>query len=434
MKPALMTVGAGFLLGVGAIALTPSSTLFIPDAIAAHVDGTNAERWACPMLDFIGTHFGNCPVCGMKMERMTAGEITREQQSRMGVELATVTAGPAVVTIRASGSAEYDHRSTTVVIPRVAGRVVRRYYATLGHQHEIKAGEPLIDLFSLEAYRAQVDLQTVAKLNDQKLIATVRERFVRWNLASVADAVIAGGEPQEIVTITTPYPGRVLLFDLEKTDEVLTVGKEVTADTPLMSFVDPDKLVLVLHVPETRAGFLREGQAVMLTSDDRGDLPEVNAVIGRVANEINPEIRTVEVRIYLSGAHQFLRPGSLVTARMQGVLSPTLTPADPAAKDSWGTFALVPKSAVLSTGVRHLAWRLRPGEGPQHYDPVPLWLGPRIESADGNDLFVVREGLKVGDHVATQGAFLIDAQAQLAGTPSLLFPTGAGASVTGHSH
>ena len=436
MKHTLLTVIAGVVVGAGVIALTPSALLFVPDAVAAHADDVNAERWACPMLDFIGTHPGNCPVCGMKMERMTAGEITREQQSRMGVELATVTEGPALVIVRASGSAEYDHRSTSVVIPRVAGRVVRRYHTTFGHIHEIEAGEPIIDLFSLEAYRAQVDLQTVVKLKDQKLITTLRERFVRWNLAPAADAVIAGGEPQEIITITTPFSGRVLLHDLEKTDEDLTVGKEVAADMPLLRLVDPNKLVLVLHVPETRAGFLREGQTVLLASDDRGELPEVNAVIGRVANEINPEIRTVEVRIYVSGARNVLHPGSLVTARMQGVLSSTLTPADPAAKDSWGTFALVPKSAVLSTGVRHLAWRLRPGEGkgPHHYDPVPLWLGPRIESADGNDLFVVREGLKAGDQVATQGAFLIDAQAQLAGTPSLLFPLGAGASAAGHSH
>ena len=436
MKYAPLTAIAGVMVGAGAMAFTPSSLLFVPDAIAAHADDVNAERWACPMLDFIGTHAGSCPVCGMKMERMTAGEITREQQSRMGVELATVTEGPALVTVRASGSAEYDHRSTSVVIPRVAGRVVRRHHITFGHVHEIEAGEPLVDLFSLEAYRAQVDLQTIVKLKDQKLTATLRERFVRWNLAPVADAVIAGGEPQEVVTITTPFSGRVLLHDLEKTDEDLTVGKEVAADMPLLSLVDPNKLVLVLHVPETRAGFLREGQTVLLASDDRGELPEVNAVIGRVADEINPEIRTVEVRIYVSGARNVLRPGSLVTARMQGVLSPTLTPADPAAKDSWGKFALVPKSAVLSTGVRHLAWRLRPGEskGPHHYDPVPLWLGPRVESADGNDLFVVREGLKAGDQVATQGAFLIDAQAQLAGTPSLLFPLGAGASAAGRSH
>ena len=435
MKVTLIPILAGVLCGAGIIALLPAAWVFIPDAVAAHAADADGERWACPMLDFIGTHPGNCPVCGMKMERMTAGEITREQQSRMGIETTTVTQGPALVTVRASGAAEYDHRSTTVVIPRVSGRIVKRHDATFGCCTEVEAGAPVVDLYSPEAYRAQAELQTAVKLADQQLIASLRERFVRWNLAKVADAVIAGGQPTDTVTISAATSGQVLLQDMEKTDEALLVGKEVAADMPLLRLVDPDRLTLVLHVPETRAGFLREGQPVALVSDDRGELPEVKAVIGRVANEINIEIRTVEVRIYLTGARAVLRPGSLVTARMRGVLSPTLTPADPVAKDTWGTFALVPKSAVLSTGVRHVAWRLRPGEGkgPSHYEAVALWLGPRIESDDGQDLYVVRGGLKPGDQVATQGAFLIDAQAQLAGTPSLLFPTGAAAPAA-HRH
>jgi membrane fusion protein, copper/silver efflux system len=435
MRSELLTAVAGVVIGAGIIALMPASTLFIADEVAAHADSATGERWACPMLDFIGTHPGSCPVCGMKMERMTAGQITREQQSRIGVELATVTQGNAQVTVRASGAAEYDHRSTTVVIPRVAGRIVKRHDATFGCCTEVDAGAPVVDLYSPEAFRAQGELQTAVKLGDKALIASLRERFVRWNLTGVADAVIAGGAPVDTVTITAATGGQVLLQNMEKTDEDLLVGKEVTADMPLLRLVQPDKLVLVVHVPETRAMFLREGQPARLISDDRGELPEVSAVIDRVANEINPEIRTVEVRIYVSGARGVLKPGSLVTARMRGVLSPTLTPADPLAKNTWGTFALVPKSAVLSTGVRNVAWRLKPSEekGPQHYEPVALWLGPRIESEDGKDLYVVRGGLKAGDQVATQGAFLIDAQAQLAGTPSLLYPMGSGMT-SGHQH
>ncbi len=53
---------------------------------------------------------------------------------------------------------------------------------------------------------------------------------------------------------------------------------------------------------------------------------------------------------------------------------------------------------------------------------------------DGHDLYIVRAGLKPGDQVATQGAFLIDSQAQLAGTASLLFPLGATAATPAHQH
>lgn len=436
MRTTLITAAVGLAVGALAIALTPSASLFLPTATASQMDGDTGERWACPMLDFIGTHAGTCPVCGMKMERMTAGEITREQRARMGVETATVLHGPAAVTVHAAGSAEYDHRNTGIVIPRVAGRIVKRHEATYGCCTVVAAGEPVIDLYSPEAFRAQAELQTAVKLGDKQLVAKLRERFVRWNLPDAADAVIAGGEPVDTVTITSPIGGQVWLEDMDKVDEDLLVGKEIAADAMLLRLVDPDRLTLVLHVPETRAQFLREGQAVQLASDDRGALPQVKAVIDRVAYEIDPEIRTVEVRIYITGARDYLRPGSLVTARMHGALSPDFKPIDPHSTAVQGQFALVPKSAVLSTGVRNVAWRLKPGEGkgPQKYEPVSLWLGPRIEHADGKDYYVVREGLKPGDQVATQGAFLIDAQAQLAGTPSLLFPVGAASATPAHQH
>jgi Cu(I)/Ag(I) efflux system membrane fusion protein len=77
--------------------------------------------------------------------------------------------------------------------------------------------------------------------------------------------------------------------------------------------------------------------------------------------------------------------------------------------------------------VRHVAWKVagRQPDGRLSFAPAPLALGPRLEDEAGNDLFIVRAGLKPGDEVAAQGAFLIDSQAQLAGTPSLLFPRGA---------
>ena len=69
MNPTLITAIAGLAVGVLAITLTPTATLFLPDSVTAQADDDSGERWACPMLDFIGTHAGMCPVCGIKMEQ-----------------------------------------------------------------------------------------------------------------------------------------------------------------------------------------------------------------------------------------------------------------------------------------------------------------------------------------------------------------------------
>jgi Cu(I)/Ag(I) efflux system membrane fusion protein len=210
----------------------------------------------------------------------------------------------------------------------------------------------------------------------------------------------------------------------------------VKADAPLLRLVDPSAYMLVVHVPETRAHWLKVDQPVRLASDDRGELPDVEATLAWVAPELNLEIRAREVHIHLRDPNGRLLPGGLVNARIEAALRADLEVADATKPETWGKFVLVPKTAVLSTGVRHVAWRVaeRQGDGRVRFELAALALGPRIEDETGNDLYIVRAGLKPGDEVAAQGVFLIDSQAQLAGTPSLLFPNGAVAPATGHQH
>ncbi|MDP1581479.1 MAG: efflux RND transporter periplasmic adaptor subunit [Candidatus Didemnitutus sp.] len=436
--PVFVIAIAGLLLGAGFVVLLPEQSLFqVADRNDDAAAAARGERYACPMMDFIGNRPGACPVCGMQMTRVTAGELTREQQRRMGVELTTAVMGAATMTVRGYGIADYDTRYASVVIPRVPGRVVKRYMATWGCCESIAAGAPIVDLYSPEAYSAQGELAAAVKLGDQPTINALQERFVRWNLADVAEAIIAGGAPRDVVTIRSPFAGTVVLRDFELVSETVQVGREVTADTPLLRLVDPDRLTLVVQVPEGQARFLREGQPVRIASDELGPLPDIEAKIERLSFEISPDTRTREVRVYIRGAAAVLNPGALVSAHMQGVLDENLRPADPEDPDTWGRFVLVPKTAVISTGVRNVAWRVagRERDGRLRFELAPLALGPRLEDDAGNDLYVVRAGLQPGDEVATQGVFLIDSQAQLAGTPSLLFPHGATAPAAGgHSH
>jgi membrane fusion protein, copper/silver efflux system len=436
----LIAIAAGLLSGAGVIALLPERALFSMPEKTVETASAAGERWACPMMDFIGRKPGDCPVCGMKLQKVTSGELTAEQQRRMGVQVTPVIEGPAVATVRAYGAVRYDDRTLQVVIPRVAGRIVKRHPATLHPGTMVKAGDPVVDLYSPEIFSAQGELAAAVKLGDRSTIAALTERFERWNLGAVARAVIEGSAPTDTVTIASPFAGRVVLGVEGEADAMAArlpqIGQEVMADAPLVRLVDPNAFMLVIHVPETRAHWVRVGQPVSLASDDRGELPEVEASIAWVAPELNLEIRAREVHIHLRDPARRLLPGSLVNARIAGALGPDLRAADATNRDEWGRFPLVPKTAVLSTGVRSVVWRVaeRQGDGRLRFELAPVALGPRIEDEAGNDVYVVRAGLKPGDEVATQGAFLIDSQAQLAGTASLLFPAGALAPAAPHQH
>ncbi len=441
-SPALIFAAAGLALGAGLIAVLPRDALFAVSgqhdhAAAAAVSG---ERWACPMMDFIGNKPGDCPVCGMKMTKVTAGELSREQQRRMDVQTATVTEGPARSLIRAYGAVRYDDRTLQVVIPRVSGRIVKRHNVARHVGTLVKAGDPIVDLYSPETFAAQGELAAAVKLGDQPTIRALADRFERWNLAGVAKAILDGGAPVDTITITSPFAGRVVLAldgegDGMKGAALPQIGQEIMADAPLLRLVDPSAYMLVIHVPENRAHWLTEGQPTRLSSDGKGDLREIEATIAWVAPELNLEIRAREVHIHLRDPKGRLLPGSLINARFETALGGDLEVADVAKPDTWGKFPLIPKTAVLSTGVRHVAWRVveRKSDGRLRFELAALALGPRLEDESGNDVYVVRAGLKAGDEVATQGVFLIDSQAQLAGTASLLFPKGA-VTPSGHQH
>ncbi|MBI1830855.1 MAG: efflux RND transporter periplasmic adaptor subunit [Planctomycetes bacterium] len=90
-----------------------------------------------------------------------------------------------------------------------------------------------------------------------------------------------------------------------------------------------------------------------------------------------------------------------------------------------GKVLAIRASAVLDTGRRKVTYR-QTKDGA--FELIELQLGPRADGKDDRDntisYFPVKSGLKEGDRVVIQGAFLLDSQRQIEGMPSLLFPEG----------
>ena len=168
---------AGLGAGAALVCLLPAESLF-HRAGEHDPSAATGERWACPMMDFIGTHSGNCPVCGMKLQLVTAGEINAEQAARLGLQTSKVVEGPAVATVRAYGVVRYDERSATPVIPRVGGRIVNRHPGALHAGDLVKVGEPLIDLYSPEVFSAQGELASAVHVKAHKFSKSAEAAIV----------------------------------------------------------------------------------------------------------------------------------------------------------------------------------------------------------------------------------------------------------------
>jgi len=80
---------------------------------------------------------------------------------------------------------------------------------------------------------------------------------------------------------------------------------------------------------------------------------------------------------------------------------------------------VIPRSAVLWTGKRSIVYVKQAGSDEPIFKIREIELGPML----GNS-YVVENGLMDGEEIVSQGAFSVDASAQLEGKPSMMNPQG----------
>lgn len=118
--------------------------------------------------------------------------------------------------------------------------------------------------------------------------------------------------------------------------------------------------------------------------------PVGEGVIRAVDSVIDPATRSARARIEIGNSGGALRPNMFVNARI---------------KSDIGERLLVPKSAVIDSGKRKIVFVVHEGN---HFSPSEIKLGPEVLES-----YVVEDGLKEGDIVATNALFLIDSESQL---------------------
>jgi Cu(I)/Ag(I) efflux system membrane fusion protein len=137
------------------------------------------------------------------------------------------------------------------------------------------------------------------------------------------------------------------------------------------------------------APLVKRGQAVELTSTS---IPgrTFSGTVRSIDSVLNPDTRTLRARIEVPKGGGELKPEMYLTASIQ---------------TTEGRALAVPKSAILPTGTRQLAFV---EVGPGQYEPRDVRLGRETD-----DYFEVISGLKEGEKVVTSANFLIDSESKL---------------------
>jgi len=165
----------------------------------------------------------------------------------------------------------------------------------------------------------------------------------------------------------------------------------------LFDIADLSTVWIYAYIYEYDLSWIEVGQKAMVTF---GAYPGETfyGTIAFIDPFLNPKTRSVRVRIGLSNPDGRFRPEMFADVDVQ-------VPA--------GEVLAVPKTAVLGTGLRKIAY-LDQGDG--EFVGVEVTIGPEAKG-----FYPVLSGLSPGDQVVTTANFLIDSQTQLLTGASALY-------------
>jgi len=383
------------------------------------VEEIQNQVWTCSMHPSIRQNEpGKCPICGMDLipiETNHSDENPLEiRMSPSAMKLANVQTSiirlqNPVKEIRLNGKVQPNEQNVYSQTSHIPGRIERLMVNITGEY--VKKGQEIAYIYSPELVTAQEELFVAYKIRESQaaLYKASREKLKNWKLSeNQIDEIIKSGKPKEQFPILADVSGVVI-------SKNVTLGDYLKKGTVLYQIVDLSQLWILFDVYENDMPWVKIGNEVAYTVQS---LPGQSFVgkINFIDPVINPKTRVAKARISVRNSNSKLKPEMFVSGSIKSPIQ------------QGEAAIIIPKSAIMWTGKRSVVYvKSNSGVGVA-FTMREITLGPSL-----GDSYVIEEGLKEGEEIATNGTFSIDASAQLAGKPSMMSPTG-GAVITGHNH
>ncbi|RZT95980.1 Cu(I)/Ag(I) efflux system membrane fusion protein [Ancylomarina subtilis] len=385
-------------------------------------ESVNPQLWTCSMHPQIKQDKpGKCPICAMDLiplksmqsdgEHVDPNEIVMSESAAKLADVQTqiVKKGKPVITVNLQGKVQVDERRISELTSRFGGRIEKLFVNFTGQN--VRKGEKLASIYSPALLSAQRELLEAISFKESRpgLYLAAKGKLKLWDLTDAQiEAIEEKGEPQSYFNILSPITGTVSMRHV-------AIGDYVKEGMPLFKVVDLSKVWVMFDAYERDLPWIKLGDEVHFTLQA---IPgkTYSARVSYIDPFISSKTRVANVRLEVSNQDQLLKPEMFA----QGVLQSEIAENK--------TEIMVPKSAVLWTGKRSVVYVKVPDRKSPLFLYRELVLGP-----EAGAFYVIKEGLKEGEEIATNGVFKIDAASQLQGLPSMMNP-GGGAVPTGHNH
>jgi len=413
---AALLIAAGLLLGWIIFSSPNSSNNAIEHNHADHA--ATEQIWTCSMHPQIRSdNPGQCPICGMDLIPLRSGgsgngnipdgamQMSEEAIALANIQTSVVSRNNPVKDILLYGVIAPDERSLQSQTAHVAGRIEKLYVDFTGET--VRQGQTLATIYSPELFTAQQELLEALKLNQGQLIAAAREKLLLWKLSDEQISTIeSSGKVSATVEIKSNTSGIVTARRVSEGDYVQQGGV-------LFDVANLSKVWAMFEAYEADLAFLRTGDKLSFTLQA---IPgkTFNGTISFIDPILDKTTRTAKVRVEVPNSGLQLKPEMYATAKVSARLQ------------QYNNKIVIPQSAVLWTGKRSIVYVSLSGYDTPVYQLREVELGPSLGGS-----YVVLDGLNDGEVIVTNGAFAIDASAQLEGKKSMMNDHSTRA-VTGH--
>jgi len=385
-----------------------------PAPVAGSGSATQAVTYTCPMHpQYTSDHPGDCPICGMRLVPMAAGdaqagaggaslgtpgmvEVGAARQQLIGVRTDEVRRDAASQVLRVPGRIAVDDQRLYRIIaaadgwildlgPNTVGRFVKKdqLLATY-YTRELLAAERLF-LLSIPANEplptqtrdfSQASIRTAGSANPQFPIDTLRGLGMSdLQIEEIHKSRTASPH----VNIYSPVSGFVLTRNISP-------SQRFDKGTELYRIADISRLWVLTDIFEKDRQFLKPGAEASVLYQGR----RLKARMSDALPQFDAQSRTLKTRFELDNPGNVLQPDMFVDVELAVEMPPAMT---------------VPADAVFDSGLRKTVFVDRGNGNFEARRVTTGWrLGDRIE---------IVGGLMEGERIVAAANFLLDSESRM---------------------
>ena len=374
-----------------------------------HDHGSEEIIWTCSMHPQIRMEEpGLCPLCAMDLIPLQSSgsgdasidpdaiQLSNEAIALANIQTTRVNRQNPVKEVRLYGTIQVDERLSQSQTSHVSGRIEKLFVNFTGES--VKEGQVIATIYSPELLTAQQELIEAAKMQeiDSSLSEAVRRRLRLWKMSDEQiNQIEQSGEITPHIDITANTSGIVVSKNINQ-------GDYISPGTVLFDIANLSQVWAVFDAYESDLPFLNRGDKIEYTLQS---LPGkiFSGTISFINPILDPVTRTAKIRVETSNPRGELMPEMYAAATVSAQLK------------QFDNEVVIPKSSILWTGKRSIVYVK------QQHTETPAFMLREVELGPSlGDSYVILSGISDGDEIVTNGAYTIDASAQLSGKRSMM--------------